>query len=325
MYWMLGRVFVGLLSGFAPLELDEESFIRSPPFVLLPGSEAGVIVIPGAGKGRMVLDKIMVESGAGVLDDGVYVVEKPSVIDELEKFLWIVRYSWRDEAIRVVWAAAYIHLNRIEGDLAQKLSEYSGIPPERCLEVLGHVDRGRLWEAVEDRLRRILSRLPSSTHRKIMDYLCSKGRCFVEDVARYMVLEGLTTSTVYKVLSHLKKERFVDIVRYVRVSSRGPKRELLSPNCERCFYGFSSALNCLRFQVNELSMIIGVLYGRELGEEVRERLFRELLTVSNPNKVMRNVKEIIISFSKIRDRIGENGVKDILRKIDEVAGVKVLP
>lgn len=319
---------LSLMAVFPPQDFKEEVYLTSPPVVLVRDYNGNMLVMVISSKGAAALEKLCtIYRCIRRPGNGLYLIIKPSMMTAFERFMWLARKSWRDEEIYILWALIHAYSNAKNQNAVSKiLSQSLDLTLTTCMTRIGidpSMEADEVWEQLRLKLRSYISRIPPDTYRKIVEYLCMYGEAFVEDISRLMVREGVAVNTVYKVLSNLKREQHVRVVKHVRVSPKGPMRELLTSNCNRCFYGYSSSESCFRANFNELCALLKVFYGKTLTPRERDRLYLEFKAMPYCHRIVRKVNDVLISFSKVRDKLSDRLVNSMLRRLRDITGIGV--
>lgn len=316
-----------LAMSLSPHEFLEEKYVNSPPIIFLEVPEGRELLLVAATKDSGPLNLLETLSVKGFLRkvvDGVYRAEKPQTIDAFEKFLWLMRLSWRDRETYYSWCIlnAYSKASDYESLSSILRTEYSTQLEEalKALDASPPPDYDMLPEIVLRRLSQALSRIPTTLSRKIVDYLCTYGESTVEELAIRVVRGGVNASSVYRTISRLKKENYVKVLRHVRFSERGPMRELLASNCARCIYNYSSHVNCYKSSLNHLSAILTAFYGISLPKEALEKLYIEFRSIPFPQRVIKRVNDALLSLHSVRVKLEDKLILSILSKVQELSG-----
>lgn len=318
-----------LLREFTPLEFSEDNFVNSPSLTVIEKTDGeDLIVVARKPKSIQVLDRLSSSNHVRKLREDVYSVDRMTMIDAMMKFLWIIRLSWKDEDVHLIWSLlnCYLRSSDQESLKSTLLGEFN-IELEKCVRKL-NIDTGasynELLGILLSRLDQMLSRPPPTLFQKIVDYLCIYGDLTVEELSRKIVREGISMSTLYKTLSRLKKNNYVRVVKHIRISSRGPMRELLTSNCNRCLYNYSSHDACYRFNLNQLSAILYAFYDKLLTSKELERLYIEFRAIPYPQRVLKRINNILVSLHSIRLRLEDKLTNSILQRIQSTTGISII-
>lgn len=319
---------LSLMATFPPQDFREELFLSAPPILLVRDHNGNMLVVAMSDRGAEALNRLCGKYRCiRRLGEDLYLILKPSMMTAFERFMWLARRSWRDGEALILWSLIYAYSNSSNEEGARRLlSEILDISAEHCWAAVGTDPSAGLeerWEKLRENLSRQVSLIPPDTYRRVVEYLCTYGEAFVEDISRIMVREGVAVNTVYKILANLKRSQHVRVVKHVRVSSKGPMRELLASNCHKCFNGFSSSESCFRAHFNELCALLKVFYGRRLSQQEKDRLYLEFRAMPYCHRVVKKVNDVLISFSKVRDKLSDKLVNSMLKRLRDATGIDV--
>lgn len=328
---MTNGELIELLREFTPNEFSEDVFINAPPFIIIEKLDGqDLIVVARNEKCIRIFDKLLSNNKNYMkkLHENVYLIERLNIIDALIKFSWIVRMSWKNEEVYLLWSLLNACLRTSDHDSFKSiLMKELDIELEKSLTKLGLnivEDRNKLLELLMRRLTNQLSIVPPALLQKIIDYLCILGDLTVEELSRRIIREGVSTSTLYKALSRLKKENYVRVVKHVRISNRGPMRELLSSNCGKCLYNYSSHDACYKSSLNQLSAILYAFYDKALTSRDLEKLYIEFRSIPYPQRVVNRINNILISLNVIRSKLEDRLTNSILQRIQSTTGINII-
>lgn len=328
---MVSGELIQPLKDFTPNEFTEDVFVNSPPFMIVEVSDGqDIVVVAWSEKSIRIFDKLLSNSKNYMkkLREDVFVIERLNMIDALIKFSWIIRMSWKNEEVYLLWALvnAYLRTSDQESFKSTLINEFN-IDYEKSLTKLGidvTIEHNKLLELLLNKLNEQLSRTPPVLLQKIIDCLCTLGDLTVEELSRRIIREGVGTSTLYKALSRLKKENYVRVVKHVRISSRGPMRELLASNCSKCLYNYSSHDACYKSSLNQLSAIIHAFYNRTLTSRDLEKLYIEFRSIPYPQRVIKRINNILIYLNVIKSKLEDRLTNSILQRIQATTGIKII-
>ncbi|MCX8193300.1 MAG: hypothetical protein N3G77_05780 [Nitrososphaeria archaeon] len=318
-----------LLKEFKPYEFDEENYVNSPPIVPIERfNNQDLVVVAMNNKGVEILDKLSLNNYLKKIDKEVYLIDRFPIVDALNKFSWLVRMGWRDERVHYLWCLLNSCIRADEYDsLSSIIVEDFNTQLEVCLRKLGMTlpqDYSMMLNLLQTRLSEYISRIPPAIHQKVIDYLCSYGESTVDELFRRVLRGGVSVSTLYKALSRLKKENYVKVVKHVRISSKGPMRELLTSNCSNCLYNHSSFINCYKYNLNQLSAIFKAFYGKTISPKDLEKLYIEFRSIPYPQRVVRRINEILLSLHSIKTKLEDRLTNSILSKIQNITGINLI-
>ncbi len=339
---MQRRAFRGslsLLESFSPTQWQEDSYVRMPPFVT-EEIDGTVLVIPTSTDAERVLDAVSSSLGLKktVNDQTCYLGSKAESIRALRMFNWFVRRNWRNKESAVLWAVAHQlgHQNRTNTRVSvQSVAEMAGCGPKLAAEVMQklsiggtptriglfgqcEVDIAALHLALENQMETT----PTQTEELVMEALCSGMGSSVAEIYNRTFPRELTVGAVYKVSEGLKQGGYVHTTRHFRVNERGPMRELLSSDCQNCFYGYASAERCFDDTFRELQHILKRYYHKELTEEERASSYSAIKSAPFGPKVLRKVLEALKLIHHMDNLMNEKNVVNVLRKLEDWYGVE---
>lgn len=339
------RVFyylLTLLESFPPSAWREELYVRSPHFTSenLGGK---VVITPTRRDAELVLDdlaprlSLKKRRGEG---NHYYVVSKPEVVRALNIFNWFVRRSWRVKEVSIVWALAYVAKAKGWEERPIPLgsvAEISGYDPLVCAEVIeklvkaepqgggpAHGDYTIDRQQITRVIRELAERLPTWSEELVMSTLCCRPGLSVEDVYKLVMEHGLSLRAVYKIVEKLKRENYIVRLRYYRVSTKGPMRELLSANCRNCFYGHTTEERCFQDTMRQVEHFIKRHYGKELAEEDKVTFYKTLRLIPYSSRALKRVLIALRLLHELNSLRKEGYLATMLRKFEEKYGLKIL-
>ncbi len=320
---------IQLLREFSPHEFTEDNYVNSPLLMIIEKADGqDLIVVARSQKSIHVLDRLSSSNHVKKLREDVYSIERLSMIDAMVKFSWIIRLSWKNEDAHLVWSLLNSYLKSSDQEsLRSILLKEFNIELEKCLRKLSIntvEDYSEFLGTLLLKLDQTLSNIPPILFQKIIDYLCIHGELTVEELSRKIVREGISISTLYKTLSKLKKDNYVRVVKHIRVSNRGPMRELLTSNCNKCLYNHSSHDACYKFNLNQLSAVLYALYDKLLTQKDMERLYIEFRSIPYPQRVLKRINNILISLHSIKSRLDDKLTNSILQRIQSITGAYII-
>ncbi|MEM1583479.1 MAG: hypothetical protein QXF28_06580 [Nitrososphaerota archaeon] len=328
---MINGDLLQLVKEFTPNEFVEEVFINYPPFTIVEEPDGqDLVIVAWNEKSIQVLNRLLSNNKNYVkkLREDVFVIERLSMIDALIKFSWIIRMSWKNEEVYLLWALLNSYMRTSDQEsLKHTLMKEFNIEYEKGLAKLGidiTISHDNLLESLSNKLDMQMSSTPPILLQKIIDRLCIHGDLTVEELSRRIIREGVSTSTLYKALSRLKKENYVRVVKHVRISSRGPMRELLASNCGKCLYNYSSHDACYKSSLNQLSAIVYTFYNRTLTSRDLEKLYIEFRSIPYPQRVIKRINNILVSLNVIRSKLEDRLTSSILHRIQATTGIKII-
>jgi len=326
---MVSEELLHLMKQLTPSEFTEDIFVNSPPLSIIEKTDGqDLVIVAKNSRSISLLEELSYKNYAKKLREDLYVIERLSMIDALTKFLWIIRISWKNEEVYLLWALinSFLKTSDLES-LKSTLFREFGIELDKCLSKLNissTQEYSKLLEQLLSKLDEQLSKIPSALLQKIVDYLCIHGELTVEELSRRIIREGVSISTLYKALSRLKKENYVRVAKHVRISSRGPMRELLASNCSKCLYNYSSHDTCYKSSLNQLSAILYTFYNKSLTPRDLEKLYIEFKSIPYPQRVIKRINDILVSLSVIRSRLEDKLTSSILHRIQTATGINIV-
>jgi len=326
---MVSEELLHLMKQLTPSEFTEDIFVNSPPLSIIEKTDGqDLVIVAKNSRSISLLEELSYKNYAKKLREDLYVIERLSMIDALTKFLWIIRISWKNEEVYLLWALinSFLKTSDLESLKSTLFREFN-IELDKCLSKLNissTQEYNKLLEQLLSKLEQQLSKIPSVLLQKIIDYLCIHGELTVEELSRRIVREGVSISTLYKALSRLKKENYVRVAKHVRISSRGPMRELLASNCSKCLYNYSSHDTCYKSSLNQLSAILYTFYNKSLTPRDLEKLYIEFKSIPYPQRVIKRINDILVSLSVIRSRLEDKLTSSILHRIQTATGINIV-
>jgi DNA-binding transcriptional ArsR family regulator len=326
---MASHELIQLIRQFTPSEFTEDNFVNSPPLSIIEKTDGQhLIIVAKNSKSISLLEELSYKNYVKKLREGLYIIDKLSMIDALIKFSWIIRISWKNEETYLLWALinSFLKTSDLESLKSTLFKEFN-IELDKCLSKLNissTQEYSKLLEQLLSKLEQQLSKIPSVLLQKIVDYLCIHGELTVEELSKRIVREGVSISTLYKALSRLKKENYVRVAKHVRISNRGPMRELLASNCSKCLYNYSSHDTCYKSSLNQLSAILYTFYNKSLTPRDLEKLYIEFKSIPYPQRVIKRINDILVSLSVIRSRLEDKLTSSILHRIQTATGINIV-
>jgi predicted Zn-ribbon and HTH transcriptional regulator len=330
----------GLLASFRPSEWREETYAKEPPFVI--ENESGrVYLIPRDHDAEVRLGKISSSLGLKkVQDHPGYLVSRANVLKTVREFEWLVRRSWRTTDLSILWALLHLGEGRdwTQSDISiEAVAEAAGLQPRECGDSLrrlfhagaGDGDGRGLRECVADRrlvkltLERQIAELPTWTEEVVMAVMCSSPGKSVAEIYENVRTQGVSVGAIYKVAEHLKEQGFLRPVKHFRVDKRGPMREMLSANCQNCFYGFTDPDACLRDSVRQLEGILRRDFNKTPTQKESSAMFASMKAIPYGSRANRRVLSSLRLIHEINRDVGEEGVSCLLRRIETNYGVEL--
>jgi len=316
-------------------------YVRSPPFSV-ERAAGRMLLVPRDTGAESALERLTSVLGLKKRRQGhvSYVVSRASSVRTLREFDWIVRRSWRNEDLSVIWAVAYLgekrNWMRLETPL-ETVAGLAGLSAKECSESLArlfHAKAESVWgggleelaadkRLVEGVLEKAVADLPSWTEEMVMRTMCSTAGGSVAEIHESVGAEGLTVGAVYKVVERLKGQGFVYPARYYRVSERGPMREMLSADCRNCFYGFTNSDRCLQETLTQLDRVLQREFSKVPTNEERAAFYASMKNIPYGSRINRRVLESLRLMCEVERVTKEGRVSGILRKIEEHYGVEL--
>ncbi|MCF8885113.1 MAG: hypothetical protein L4877_04895 [Aigarchaeota archaeon] len=328
---MRHRELLVLLGELDPDDFLEEVYVMDPPIVILRNIDDDIVVVAMNEKGSRIIENSRLRKFLEQVDKDVYITEKTSTVNTFDKFSWFIKVSWRNERVRLLWNLINIyHGSRNQDEFLKLIYEKTNSDLKNKLE---HFKMGLIsldgkqddfLKILGEKLEEIVSSfIPSRISQKIMEHLCMYGESTIEELSRSIVKTGVTLNTVYKTISRLKRDQYIKIAKYVRVCKRGPMRELLTSNCDKCFYNFTSHDSCYRYSLMELSATLKALYKKTLTQEELKKLYVELKTVPYPQRVVRKISYILAALHVINRKLNDRLINSMLSKIKSITGLTI--
>lgn len=328
-------LLMALLASSPPSAWSEDKFIQSPLYRVEEFDEK-LLLLPERSEAELVLDNLVQMLGLKKHKTvpPSYLVQRSECFKAFRNFLWLIRRSWKDEEVRIVWSALYVaHAKGWGNTPLSMVAELSGLDPAKCREVLARLLNGEKLVNSEtlkagrkhfsEALEHLVRNIPTWSEELVMAALCAETYASVEDIFLKVRSYGLSIGAVYKIVQRLKKANQIVRVSYSRRSLQGPMREVFSPNCRNCFYGYSSEEKCLQHLLVEMETYFKENYGRELTSEEKAFLYKSLrLTPFGP----RLLRKLLSTFRLVRSvemLMKDERLVGLLRKLDELCGIKM--
>jgi hypothetical protein len=331
---------MGLFGSFRPTEWSEEAYTSRPPFMVETLS-GHVLVVPRDYQSETVLDRISSSLGLKKQSQGRrrYLVSKGYAVKGLREFDWYVRRSWQNKELAALWALAYVGEKEDWSQPSLKLShvaEVAGLTVKECsqaMQKLFHLttENGsaqNLGEFASDKslvqqtLEKKVAELPIWTEEKVMSVLCAGSGFSVSELYEAVLSQGLSMEAVYKVSEHLKTQGYVFTQRHYRVNERGPMREMLTVDCQNCFFGYSNSDSCLEDTLRQIEDVLERDYGKEPTKDARAAL---LDTLKSTPYACRTNKRVLTSLrlkQELDNMSKEGTISEMLSKIGQEYGVE---
>ena len=251
-----------------------------------------------------------------------------------------MRRSWRRREFAAIWALTYAGKMRgwVEKPIPlDTIAELSLLDPPVCTSLIqevisrnaGHskmmlTEHGCIVskDLVEETLRSLLTSIPSWSEELVMYALCSRPNATVADIYRQLSLYGFSIRSIYKLVEKLKTAGFIIRLRYQRVSPKGPMRELLTANCQNCFYGYTSEERCFQDVFRQVEAFMKRRYGRELSPDELMKLYKSLRLIPYSSRILKKVLAILQKAERLGRSAREVHITTVVRKFEEVYGVK---
>lgn len=334
------RSLVDLLGSFSPIEWEEKSYIRSPPYRLETTGGGRLLLAPSDTSTEAVLDKLSRSLGLTKRKQIPisFIVNRTESAKVLRTFDWFVRRSWQDKRFSVLWALIYV--GEAKGWSRPKISldsiaEMTNCDPKFCNDIMTEILDGEITHSeetnsvnfdlnrmrVEASLSKFVEELPTWTEEQVMKSLCSGMGASVEEVYDQITALGFGMAAAYKIIERLKKSGFVYASRHFRVKERGPMREQLAANCRSCFYGYSSEDNCLLDILRQIESLLEEQYDRKITDEERRALFNSIKMIPFSSHVSRRALESLGLIHQVELMTNERRVLKVLEKIEDGYGV----
>ncbi|MEM4189956.1 MAG: hypothetical protein QW544_05530 [Candidatus Caldarchaeum sp.] len=324
-----------LLTSAPPSAWSEDKFIQSPLYRVEQFDEK-LLLLPDRSEAELVLENLVRMLGLrkNKTTHPSYLIQKSECFKAFRNFLWLIRRSWRNEEVRIIWSALYVANAKGWGSVPLNLvAEVSGSEHARCREVLAKVLDGEKLVNSETlkaerkhfskALDHLVESIPTWSEELVMATLCSETYASVEDIFLKVRPYGLSIGAVYKIVQRLKKANQIVRVRYSRRSLQGPMREVFSPNCRSCFYGYSSEEKCLQHLLVEMEMYFRGNYGRELSSEEKEVLYKSLRLTPFGSRLLRKLMSTFRLVRSVEMLMRDERLAALLRKLDELCGIKM--
>ena len=323
-----------LLESFSPDQWSEDAYVKTPPFIT-EEVDGTVMIIPASLETERVLDLVSPTLGLKKTKNGqlCYLTSRTETIRALRMFNWLVRKSWRNKELAILWALAHFlgDLDQAHPPVSvQSITDVTGCSPKLVSEVMSGLHgaddtlaRGAFGEykvdcvTLKERLKSRLEETPTQTEELVMESLCSDMGSSVNDIYNRAFPRELTVGAVYKVSEELKRDGYVQALRHFRVNERGPMRELLGSDCRNCFYGYSSAEKCFDDAFRDLEQILKRYYQKELTEEERASSYGAMKSAPFGPKVIRKVLEALKLIHHMDIIMNEKNVVNVLRKLED--------
>ena len=329
-----------LFGSFKPTEWTEETYIARPPFTIETIS-GRVYLVPRDYNVEERLDAISSPLGLkkASQERRRFLVTKANAVKGLREFDWYVRRSWQNVELTALWALAYIGEREDWSQTSLKLqyiAEVAGLTTKECgqaLQNLFHLtprngstknltEFGTDKSLVQQTLERKITELPIWTEEKVMSALCTGPGGSVTELYEAVLSQGLTIGAVYKVSERLKTHGYVYTQKHYRVNERGPMREMLTPDCGNCFFGYSNSAKCLEGTLREIEDVLARDYGKEPTKDERSAVFNTVKSMPYACRTNRRVLSSLRLMHELDGIAGEGMVSTMLAKISDGYGVK---
>lgn len=323
------KALIRFFKAYEPKDWSESAYLSNPDFIILRDSR--LLMFLGNPSSTTCLSDL----GLKIPPNKSDVFEIPRrFMKAFELFEMYFRRSWQDPRYGVLWAAISSLLIRKETKGHVTLDEihaktpYQRVTCTTALESLGYIPKyGQLYcfkmEDLVKRLHAIVKEIHGKSQNDVMDFVCSNPRTFATDVASYMVRRGLGVSATYKLLQRLKGDGYIRVAEHVRVKGRGPMREVIVPNCRKCFYGYSSPEVCFKANFRNMVIIIEHITNRRLKSEDIERMFLELKKLPLCERTIKSLNKLLISFLQFSELLRRREVNVMLSKLEDMIGMKL--
>jgi len=334
------KVPIRLFGSFKPTEWTEETYIAGPPFSIETIS-GRVYLVPRDYHVEERLDAISSPLGLkkASQERRRFLVTKANAVKGLREFDWYVRRSWQNKELTALWALAYIGEREDWSQTSLKLqyiAEVAGLTTKECgqaLQNLFHLtpqngstknltEFGTDKSLVQQTLERKITELPIWTEEKVMSALCTGPGGSVTELYEAVLSQGLTIGAVYKVSERLKTHGYVYTQKHYRVNERGPMREMLTPDCGNCFFGYSNSAKCLEGTLREIEDVLARDYGKEPTKDERSAVFNTVKSMPYACRTNRRVLSSLRLMHELDGIAGEGMVSTMLAKISDGYGVK---
>jgi len=329
-----------LFGSFKPTEWTEEAYIARPPFTIETIS-GRIYLVPRDQHVGETLEAISSPLGLKKENQGHrrFLVTKANAAKGLQEFDWYVRRSWQSKELTALWALAHIGEKEDWSQAGLKLqliAEVAGLTTKECaqaLQSLFHLTpqngtTRNLTEfatdesLVQQTLEKKVSELPIWTEEKVMSALCTGPGGSVAELYEAVLSQGLTIGAIYKVSERLKSHGYVYTQKHYRVNERGPMREMLTPDCGHCFFGYSDSAKCLEGTLREIEDVLARDYGKEPTQDERSAIFNAVKSMPYACRTNRRVLSSLRLMHELDGLAGEGSVSEMLAKISDGYGVK---
>ncbi|MEM4314969.1 MAG: hypothetical protein QXI97_01565 [Nitrososphaerota archaeon] len=330
------NLLITLLASFPPSTWSEDRFIRSPLYRIEEFDEK-LLLLPSCSEAEIVLENLVRPLGLRKQKTSPtsYLIQKNEVVRTLRNFLWLVRKSWKDEEVRTLWSALYVaYVKGWERIPLSMVAEVSGLELEKCREILIRILDGERIVNTEtakagskyfsEGLNRLLQGIPTWSEELVMSTICTETYASVEDIYIKTRTYGLSIAAIYKIMQRLKKANRVARARYSRKRSQGPMREVFTPNCRNCFYGYSSQEKCLQHRFVEMETYFRENYGKTFSDEEKATLYKSLRLTPFGPQVLRKLLTTLRLVRNVEQAVRDEKLAGLLRKLDELCGVRIV-
>jgi hypothetical protein len=334
------KIPMRLFGSFKPTEWTEEAYITRPPFAMETIS-GRVYLVPRDYHVEETLDAVSSPLGLkkASQERRRFLVTKANAAKALREFDWYVRRSWQNKELTALWALAYIGEREDWSQTSLKLqyvAEVAGLTTKECgqaLQNLFHLtpqngstknltEFGTDKSLVQQTLEKKITELPIWTEEKVMSALCTGPGGSVTELYEAVLSQGLTIGAVYKVSERLKIQGYVYTQKHYRVNERGPMREMLTPDCGNCFFGYSNSAKCLEGTLREIEDVLVRDYGKEPTKDERSVIFNAVKSIPYACRTNRRVLSSLRLMHELDGIAGEGTVSTMLAKISDGYGVK---
>jgi hypothetical protein len=334
------KIPMRLFGSFKPTEWTEEAYITRPPFAMETIS-GRVYLVPRDYHVEETLDAVSSPLGLkkASQERRRFLVTKANAAKALREFDWYVRRSWQNKELTALWALAYIGEREDWSQTSLKLqyvAEVAGLTTKECgqaLQNLFHLtpqngstknltESGTDKSLVQQTLEKKITELPIWTEEKVMSALCTGPGGSVTELYEAVLSQGLTIGAVYKVSERLKIQGYVYTQKHYRVNERGPMREMLTPDCCNCFFGYSNSAKCLEGTLREIEDVLVRDYGKEPTKDERSVIFNAVKSIPYACRTNRRVLSSLRLMHELDGIAGEGTVSTMLAKISDGYGVK---
>ena len=335
------KIPMNLFGNFRPTEWNESAYISSPPFTVETLS-GRTYLVPRDYHMEETLDVISPSLGlkrAGQVHRR-FLVSRGYAVKAVREFDWYVRRSWQNNELSALWALAYIGEKEDWSQSSLKLqyiAEVAGLTAKetsQALQGLFHLtsqnrsagnltefgsDKSLVWQTLEKKV----AELPIWTEEKVMSVLCSGLTGSVSELHEAMLSQGLSVGAVYKVTERLKTQGYVYTHKHYRVNEKGPMREMLTADCQHCFFGFSGSEKCLEDTLKEIEYVLARDYGKEPTKEERVAFFNDVKSIPYVCQTNRRVLGSLKLIRELDNMAREGDVSSMLSKISMGYGVEL--